>query len=118
MPPSIGASTLVPHDLPPGSVLPNASQLLFTHEFWPSPTPEAVPAPPGADCDCECCEASLGAMRQYCEEQMVRRPPSPPARMPASPRAREPASLRARRGHVPATVRIADGAPLSRAADG
>ena len=109
MPPSIGAGTLVPHDLPPGSVLPNASQLLFTHEFWPSPTPEAVPAPPGADCDCECCEASLGAMRQYCEEQMVRRPPSPPARMPASPRAR--------RGHVPA-LRIADGAPLSRAADG
>ena len=90
MPPSIGASTLVPHDLPPGSVLPNASQLLFTHEFWPSPTPEAVPAPPGADCDCECCEASLGAMRQYCEEQMVRQLPSPPARMPASPRAREP----------------------------
>ena len=89
MPPSIGASTLVPHDLPPGSVLPDALQL-FRHEFWPSPTPEAVPAPPGADCDCECCEASLGAMRQYCEEQMVRRPPSPPARMPASPRACEP----------------------------
>ena len=112
MPPSIGASTLVPHDLPPGSVLPDALQL-FRHEFWPSPTPEAVPAPPGADCDCECCEASLGAMRQYCEEQMVRR-----ARPPECPRPREPASPCARRGHVPATVRIADGAPLSRAADG